>query len=225
MRGKDLSGARPLEFINGALNDGNSAWKACLSLWSLSKGESFSLEFSSPALYSKQILLDWPLPSFNDIIRVSMVERVEEGSLHAVLTWGAEPRDLDFHVINIALLEQHKGSVDKTNHIFYGNPAERWGGVSLDVDAQHGYGPETILFKKSTQLGAYRLEVQVYTGNTFGSGVGEVAVEIFSQGISEKLVPDKESVAKAKTWYVGDVIKTDTGFNFKRSGQTRNKGN
>jgi len=62
------------------------------------------------------------------------------GETRIVLTWRAAPEDLDAH-----LLGPDGGG--GTFHVFFGRPAEPESGaarVTLDVDDQDGFGPETI---------------------------------------------------------------------------------
>ncbi len=77
---------------------------------------------------------------------------------HFVLTWGATPRDLDFHVTgptaNNSATRFHTYYRSRTNN-----------GVSLDVDDTTSYGPETITVQ-NWFIGTYRFSVHDFTNRT-----------------------------------------------------------
>ncbi len=85
----------------------------------------------------------------------------------ATLTWGANPRDLDAHLVtptgaHIYYATGHKGS----------STTAPW--AKLDVDDQYSYGPENISIYQFTPVGSavYKYYVHKYagTGNLAGSG-------------------------------------------------------
>ena len=85
------------------------------------------------------------------------------GKLRFVLTWGAQPRDLDSHLV---------GPTPDGNrfHIYYSNRSYTYYlanyfqelKANLDVDITSGYGPETVTIH-SFSLGRYEYYVQDYT--------------------------------------------------------------
>ena len=81
-----------------------------------------------------------------------------EKQLRIVLTWGADPADLDSHLNGVL-------SDGKTFHVYYQNTAARSGGVTvctLDHDDTTSYGPETVtLYVPSS--GVFRYSVHNYT--------------------------------------------------------------
>jgi hypothetical protein len=68
----------------------------------------------------------------------------------AVLTWGAQPRDLDSHTLTPSGCE-----------VYFSHRV--CGGVSLDVDATQGFGPETTTFIDAAS-GTYQFRVFIYAG-------------------------------------------------------------
>ena len=219
-----LSEARRLELVNGSVNRERSKWRACLFLWLLQTGQQLSLVFSSPAFYESRIVLSGPLPGADSAVHVAMVPRIEEGSMHVVLAWGAEPKDVDLHVMNVAVpatvTENGWLGVCDGNHVFFHHPAESWGGVSLEADVRTGFGPERVVFRRTTLPGRYRLAVHVFNEKAFGSGAADVVVELFDHaGVMARVRPDSAFVANAQAWYVGDVVKSEAGFAFEESGQ------
>ena len=75
----------------------------------------------------------------------------EEGAIHAVLTWGAEP-DVDLHAF------EPSGS-----HVFYQNFVGSSG--ELDLDDVTSYGPENYFVAcDRLEIGTYRIGVNYYDG-------------------------------------------------------------
>ena len=75
----------------------------------------------------------------------------EEGAIHAVLTWGAEP-DVDLHAF------EPSGS-----HVYYGNLVGNSG--ELDLDDVTSYGPENYFVAcDRLEIGTYRIGVNYYNG-------------------------------------------------------------
>jgi len=72
------------------------------------------------------------------------------GQFRAVLTWAAQPADLDAHIYT-----------PNNCQVYYGNRA--CGTTSLDVDQRQGFGPETITIN-GVQTGTYRYFVVNYSG-------------------------------------------------------------
>ncbi len=74
------------------------------------------------------------------------------GNLRVVLHWGAQPSDLDSHMVG----PQGEGRF----HVYYSN--KRAEHVDLDVDDRSSYGPETISIKES-EPGIYSYYIHDYT--------------------------------------------------------------
>lgn len=114
----------------------------------------------------------------------------------ATLTWGANPRDLDAHLVtptgaHIYYATGHKGS----------SSTAPW--AKLDVDDQYSYGPENISVYQFTPVGSavYKYYVHNYagTGNLAGSGA-RVSVQGPGSVLWNCTVPGGTS--SARYWHV-----------------------
>ena len=77
-----------------------------------------------------------------------------------VLNWGADPRDLDSHLVGST-------SSNSSFHVYYGSKYAYDGGMevcNLDVDDTSGYGPETITLKANNST-PYYYYIYHYSGN------------------------------------------------------------
>ncbi len=123
-----------------------------------------------------------------------------EGEMRIVLTWGADPSDLDAH---LWLPTSHP------YHVYWyhtGNcAADPY--ACLDIDDRNSYGPETITIKQRFS-GTYRFAVNKYEGNGPITASGaHVRVYNWTGLIAEYWVPTSGS---GDWWYVFD-IDGDTG--------------
>ena len=71
-----------------------------------------------------------------------------------VLTWGADPRDLDSHITGV-------NDAGQTFHVYYSS--KNGAGAFLDYDDVDGYGPETVTTKNNA-LWDYTYYVDLYAG-------------------------------------------------------------
>ncbi|MDR3292864.1 MAG: hypothetical protein LBT20_02030 [Clostridiales bacterium] len=92
----------------------------------------------------------------------AVIASVVEEDYRIVLTWGADPRDLDSHLIGAA-------NGESPFHVYYVNKSAP--GVNLDVDDTDGYGPETITISRD---GRYTYYVQYYSGDGTVASSGAV---------------------------------------------------
>ncbi|RMG60003.1 MAG: hypothetical protein D6722_21440 [Bacteroidetes bacterium] len=90
----------------------------------------------------------------------SLTPELPAGQVRIVLTWGADPSDLDSH-----LTGPLPGSSDRF-HVYYGNMAPNGAGASLDLDDVSSYGPETITITEQ-RLGVYRYSVHDFTNRSY----------------------------------------------------------
>lgn len=77
-----------------------------------------------------------------------------------VLTWGADPRDLDSHVVGTL-------SGGSSFHVYYGHKSQYDGALevcNLDLDDTTGYGPETITLKADAAT-PYYYYIHRYAGS------------------------------------------------------------
>lgn len=105
---------------------------------------------------------------------------ITSDNFRIVLTWGANPRDLDSHVVGTL-------SSGSSFHVYYGHKSQYDGEVevcNLDVDDISSYGPETITLNITTDAPYY-----YYIYRYAGSGM------VASSGAQVKLYQGETSVA------------------------------
>ncbi len=118
-----------------------------------------------------------------------------QGEMRIVLTWGADPRDLDSHLWlppshAYHIYWYHKGNCSATPY------------ACLDIDDQYSYGPETITIKQRFD-GTYRYAVHRYAGDGPITASGAHVQVYDSTGlIAEYWVPTSGS---GNWWYVFDL--------------------
>jgi uncharacterized protein YcfL len=95
----------------------------------------------------RTVLLSQPMVSLNFVLTPVL----DFNQYRAVLTWGAEPHDLDLHLwtLGTEIYFSHTGSLDTIPYAF------------LDVDNVSGYGPETITI--DTLLDTCKFSVHNYS--------------------------------------------------------------
>ncbi|MDR3090714.1 MAG: carboxypeptidase regulatory-like domain-containing protein [Clostridiales bacterium] len=110
--------------------------------------------------------------------------------IRIVLSWGADPRDLDSHLA--------MGST----HLYYGN--RNAAGISLDTDNVTGYGPETITINTNeAAAGVYNYYVYLYSGSgSIGSSQTKVRVYSGDTLVKEYNAPSSFS---ERTWNVFSI--------------------
>ena len=105
-----------------------------------------------------------------------------------VLNWGAEPRDLDSHL----LTPEIEGT---THHISYMNRGSETAApyVTLDTDNTQGYGPETITIKQSFE-GTYIYYIKNFSNDeTLANSSGTIQIYNSPDCDGETInVPDEE---------------------------------
>ena len=122
----------------------------------------------------------------------------EPGETRMVLNWGAEPRDLDSHLITPEI----EGT---THHISYMNRGSETAApfVTLDTDNTQGYGPETITIKQSFE-GTYIYYIKNFSNDeTLANSGGTIQIYNSPDCDGETIeVPDEGS---GRYWYVCDI--------------------
>ena len=111
------------------------------------------------------------------VFSTALVPTSAGGNITIVLTWGANPQDLDAHLTG----PMAGGS---RFHTYWGNPAAV-AYATLDVDDTNGFGPETITVSPLGGLfvpGEYRYFVNNYSGSP-GFNASTVAVVVFQGGV------------------------------------------
>jgi hypothetical protein len=103
----------------------------------------------------------------NELNPQTIVQQPEAGSFRIILTWGADPLDLDSHLTGPAsdgVNRFHLSYLDQTPDV----------NVDLDVDDIESYGPETTTIH-SFMNGTYRFSVHNYS-NQLETGGAEIPV-------------------------------------------------
>ena len=127
---------------------------------------------------------------------VAVSPRVDAGDTRIVLTWGAEPRDLDSHLTGPGAAGERPFHVDFIN--------ESVEGAMLDIDDTSSFGPETITVDASRD-GVYRYSVHRYSGGspTALSSSGARVLVIRTEGVlADFFVPR----GNGDLWTVFDLI-------------------
>lgn len=133
----------------------------------------------------------------------TIVERPAAGTFRIVLTWGAEPRDLDSYLT---------GPLTGTSRFicYYGNKVPANSNVELDVDDTDGFGPETITIR-AFRDGVYRYSVHNYSnqGSTGFQGIfsSPARVQVYDQTglIREFSPPPPPPNTSGNTWRVFEI--------------------
>lgn len=141
-----------------------------------------------------------------DLSPAVVTEQPPEGAYRIVLTWGANPRDLDSHLTG-------PNGPGERFHIFYASGT--YGDSNLDLDDTNSFGPETItLFP--TEDGVYRYSVHNYTNRFDTSGALGIAgqqedgrpavVEVFSgDRLLRRYVAPAAAADAGDTWRVFEM--------------------
>ncbi len=124
-------------------------------------------------------------------------------SYKAVLTWGAEPRDLDSHVRG----QKSNGAVI---HTYYGRKTGSDVDPSivladLDRDVTWGYGPETMIFNT---LGGLNYYYYVFCYNSYCTNVHDATVVMQRKGHNEANYSDyatfhsNDAIGTGRVWLI-----------------------
>ena len=126
------------------------------------------------------------------------------GQFRVILTWGANPSDLDSHMTG--------PNADSTRwHIYYPSSSRTAGGIcGLDVDDTSSYGPETITCPSTTTTalrnGVYRYSVHHYSGSgTIGSSGATVRLEFGNGTVYNYTPPSGGWVSDDDVWTVFEL--------------------
>ncbi len=131
------------------------------------------------------------------------------GQFRVILTWGANPRDLDSHMTG--------PNADGTTrwHVYYSGRTS--GGIcGLDVDDTSSYGPETITCPATStttglRAGVYRYSVHHFSGTgTIGSSGASVRLE-FANGTVYNYTPPSGFTAANDVWTVFEATVSASG--------------
>ena len=122
----------------------------------------------------------------------------EPGETRMVLNWGAEPRDLDSHL----LTPEIEGT---THHISYMNRGSETAApyVTLDTDNTQGYGPETITIKQSFE-GTYIYYIKNYSNDETLANSGGT-IQIYNSPDCDGETIEVPNEGSGRYWYVCDI--------------------
>ncbi len=101
---------------------------------------SIALTTTSNGYSVDQTKLDLNPCALTEVV-IALSPVLKAGQMRIVLTWGANPEDLDSHLIG-------PSQNGKRFHVWFGEQDSEDKGVQLDVDNTSGYGPETITLNK-----------------------------------------------------------------------------
>lgn len=168
------------------------------------------------------------------MMAVEPVTSLDATGIRAVLAWGKQPSDLDFHVYldsgsNASCLTcgAGRGARVCTNAppVYYSNP-EAFGGASLDVDDTSSFGPETMTFVDSAYDGLYHLVIHVYNSHTSLRN-SEAEVMVSMRGVTHLVTIrptpqvaasacDRENCAGSNCcyWWVGSIRKEGSTYEY-----------
>jgi len=128
--------------------------------------------------------------------------KVGDVSLSMKLTWGANPGDLDAHLVG-----------PNNYHIGFSTPGNSDASpfASLDVDNTNGNGPEIISVVKFETPGTYIFSVHNFSG-TPSITTSPARVELSLEGVNRVFNPPAGETAADLTWNVFELV-VDVSFN------------
>ncbi len=177
------------------------------------EGMRFTLSLSAKDYIGIKEQIDYIKEDFPRRIDTSLTGLLKTAQYRFVLSWGSKPLDLDAHLT---------GPIPKSSDLFHisFHNMKAWGTRhSLDIDAQKGFGPETITVTRLDD-GIYEYFVHDYSNQkrliSNGLAGSQATVRLYreSELIGEYTVPDS---AVGTLWRVcringatGEVTAVDT---------------
>lgn len=132
----------------------------------------------------------------NTLVSLSLSPTLAAGALRVVLTWGADPRDLDSHLWTPSQVPYHvyypPGNRGSTTQCPF---------AQLNVDDTDGLGPETITIAQR-QTGQYRYAVHRFAGSGSLASSG-AQVQVF--GSSGLIATYSAPSGTGDWWYVFNI--------------------
>jgi hypothetical protein len=126
--------------------------------------------------------------------------KIGNAPLTVRLTWGANPSDLDTHVIgpnDYHIWYQHLGTYATDS-------------AMLDVDDTSSYGPEVFTALSFPEAGTYHYSVYHYSGSSTITA-SPARVELTLNGNTTVFVPPAGQGASDKWWNVFDIVVAEDG--------------
>ena len=124
---------------------------------------------------------------------LSMSEVLTIGTLRATLRWGANPRDLDSHLVKST-------DASQDYHIYYSHLSDS--GDSLDTDDTTSYGPETVTINSVSAASSYTYYVYHYAGSGSIATSGATVTVQTSNGSNTYYAPNSSGTY----WRVFDIV-------------------
>lgn len=136
-----------------------------------------------------------------------------QGAMRVTLTWGANPSDLDTHLMGPTV---PNGTVSSERfRVYYANRKETVNGVTIDLDVDDvtSYGPEVTTVPAFPYPGVYRYAVHHYSGSgtIFQS---PTRVELQVNGENYVFAPSEDAnsgSSSTNTWIAFDVTVAEDG--------------
>ena len=128
---------------------------------------------------------------------VSLNPILSGNQMRTVLTWGANPRDLDSHTLKYKPLNHLE------YHIYY-DARSGTGGDFLDVDDTSGYGPETTTIQSVDPAARYVFYVYHYAGSGSITSTSNAVVTVY-QGDQPSVVINAPNSGEGSYWKVYEV--------------------
>ena len=107
--------------------------------------------------------------------RFLMSRIIPVSAVRFVLSWRDSPQDLDLHLVS------------SNFHISYRHMHDDGERAQLDIDAQDGYGPETITLNQLSPNEEYALLVHQYSSD--GELDSDTQVSVYANGRLERTIP------------------------------------
>jgi hypothetical protein len=139
-------------------------------------------------------------PSSDTTLNECLIFGIQTQGLVAKLTWGADPRDLDTHVVQEGgyhIYYINKGNLNSPTYL-----------AELDVDDTSSFGPEVFTAVDFPAAGIYHYVVHHFSGSSTISN-SPARVELRVNGITTTFIPSADSTARY--WHVFDIIVNDEG--------------
>ena len=139
-------------------------------------------------------------PRTTTTVDLPLSANLAEGELRIVVTWAANPRDLDSHLWLPA---------SQPYHVYYGDDGRLDGCpyAQLDIDDTNGFGPETITVSQAVP-GTYRYVVHNFSGSPGFPEAGAIVRLFDDSGLVQEFTPPSTGTASQRVWHVFDIDAT-----------------
>jgi uncharacterized protein YfaP (DUF2135 family) len=192
--GKPLAGATVAVAVGDVRQSDRSGADGAFNVSGVPAGGDAAISVTAPGFESDQRT---HRTGGNDALRIVLSPVIPEGEVRIVLTWGARPRDLDAHLY---------GPLPGGGQFHVGFEDRQAPGVTLDVDAKTGWGPETITARVAPGTYRYYVADNANLGTNEGQDLARsnVQVRLYYQGAAQRpyVVPAR---AAGPVWHAFDI--------------------